>query len=467
MKKFTVLAGCVLLVLLTVLSFTGCNWEAPEKISVKTNAEYNFSLGNIEQDLNEDLNITEILGESEETNDILTKYDYFPGKANKNVQHFLAEVKICDIEILSASNANAIFGTETVLPVSTLLSTLSIDSSTSFNEEIGLEFSPTDILTSLSDVMKTDIVGKINFSEVPMYLYFEAFPGLSANAKIDLFYGSNTSIITERANSRDTVYDDTVNNCARPDYSKEDDTILTDLDKKSFSAKTDITDIVNAVTENAAIQEDDQLCIEYTISSICPEENAATITKSVAQNGLKLAVYALIDIPLSFDILDDITMNLNELAGSLSGEESEESSGENAESSESSEPSDSTDSSDNEFTKYLDVVELISIRYAAYKLPVCINRKNAMQLGVDMLGTGNYEYAVIYTVKENKVLSDSDKCEIVLKPDTIQQIKNLGTFVPNFQLKIEKDAIFTIPRDKGIKVNVELSLKTDGVISLN
>lgn len=458
MKKFTVLAGCVLL--LPVLSFTGCNWEAPEKISVKTNAEYNFSLGNIEQDLNEDLNITEILGEFEETNDILTKYDYFPGKANKNVQHFLAEVKICDIEILSAADVDLVFGTAASLPINTLLSTLSIDSSTSFNEEIGLEFSPADILTSLSDVMKTDIVGKINFSEVPMYLYFEAFPGLSANAKIDLFYGSNTSIITERANSRDTVYDDTVNNCVKPDYSKEDDVVITDINKKSFSAKTEITDVVNAVTENAAIQEDDQLCIEYTISSICPEENAATITKSVAQNGLKLAVYALIDIPLSFDILDDITMNLNELAGSLSGEESEESS-------ESSEPSDSTDSSDNEFTKYLDVVELISIRYAAYKLPVCINRKNAMQLGVDMLGTGNYEYAVIYTVKENKVLSDSDKCEIVLKPDTIQRIKDVGNFMPNFQLKMEKEAIFTIPRDKGIKVNVELSLKTDGVISLN
>lgn len=464
MKKFIVITSC----LLFALNFTGCNWEIPEKISVKTNAEYNFALGNLEQDLNENLNLTEILGENDASNEIVAKYDYFPGKANKNVQHFLAEVKICDIEILSASNVNAIFGTETVLPVSTLLSNLSIDSSTSFNESLGLDFSPTDILLSLSDVMKTDIVGKINFSGIPMYLYFEAFPGLSANAKIDLFYGSKTATISERANSRETVYDDMVNNCARPDYSKEDDTILTDLDKKSFSAKTDITDIVNAATENATIEEDDQLCIEYTISSICPEENAATISKSIAQNGIKLAVYALIDIPLSFDCLDNIAMNLNEFAGSLSGENSdentEESSEENAGNSNSSE---SANSSDNEFSKYLDVVELISIRYAAYKLPVMVNRKNAMMLGVDMLGKGNYEYAVIYTVKENKVLSDSDKCEIVLKPDTIQQIKNLGTFVPNFLLKIEKDAIFTIPRDKGIKVNIELSLKTDGTIQIN
>ena len=160
-------------------------------------------------------------------------------------------------------------------------------------------------------------------------------------------------------------------------------------------------------------------------------------------------------------------MNLNELAGSLSGEDSGENAEESTESTESTEGAGSSDSSDDEFSKYLDVIELIAIRYAAYKLPVMVNRKNGMLLGVDMLGNGNYEYAVIYTVKENKALSDSDKCELVLKPDTIQQIKNLGTFTPNFQLKLEKDTIFTIPRDKGIKVNIELSLKTDGIISLD
>ena len=258
MKKFTVITGCVLFVLINALSFTGCNWEVPEKVSVKTNAEYNFALGNLEQDLNEDLNLTEILGDNDASSDIVTKYDYFPGKANKNVQHFLAEVKICDIEILSASNVDAVFGTAAELPVSTLLSTLTIDSSTSFNEAMGLDFSPTDILVSLSDVMKTDIIGKINFSDVPMYLYFEAFPGLSANAKIDLYYGSNTATITERANSRETVHDDVVSNCERPEFSKEDDTVITDFEKKSFSAKADITDVVNAATQNASIEENDQ-----------------------------------------------------------------------------------------------------------------------------------------------------------------------------------------------------------------
>ena len=450
MKKIAVIAVCAVL----AFSFTGCNWEVPEKISVKTNAEYNFALGNLEQDLNEDLNLTELIGENEASNDIVTKYDYFPGKANKNVQHFLAEVKVCDFEILPAADVDTVFGSEIDMPISTLLTALSIDSSTSFNEELGLDFSPNDILESLSDVMKTDVIGKINFSEIPMYLYFEAFPGLSANAKIDLFYGSKTTTIIERAGSRDTVYDNTVNNCARPDYSKEDETIITDFDIKSFSAKTEITDTINAGTENPAIQEDDQLCIEYTISSIRPEENGARITKSAAQNGLRLTIYALIDIPLSFDTLDNINLDLNELAGSLTGDDTEETSEENDASS---------NSSDNEFSKYLDVVELVSIRYAAYKLPVCVNRKNGMKLGVDMLGNGNYEYAVIYTVKE----SSNDKLEIVLKPETIQKIKEIGTFVPNFRLQLENDTVFSIPRDKGIKVNIELSLKTDGIVPLN
>ena len=452
MKKIAVIACCAGL----AFCFTGCKWEAPENISVKTNAEYNFALGNMEQDLNEDLDMAAVLGENDANNDIVTKYDYFPGKSNKNTQHFLAEVKVCDIPILDASDVDTVFGSAAYLPVSTLLTNISITDSTTYNETTGLDFSPTDILVSLSDVMKTDVIGKVNFSDVPMYLYFEAFPGVSANAKIELFYGSNTNPITERTASRDTVYDNTVTNCPRPVYSKEEDTIITDLSKKSFSAKTDITDVVNAATENAAIQEDDQLCIEYTITHIGAESNSATITKAAAQHGLKLAVYALIDLPLSFDTLDDVKMNLNELADSLTGDDG--SSG-NSES--------SSDSSNDEFTKYLDVIELISIRYAAYKLPVCVNRRNGMLLGVDMIGKGNYEYAVIYTVKENRNLSDSDKCEIVLKPDTIQKIKDIGTFTPNFQLKIEKSTIFTIPRDKGVKVTIELSLKTDGVIPLN
>ena len=42
MKK---IAGAIISIGLS-LSFLGCSWEMPENISVKTNAKYEFSLGN-------------------------------------------------------------------------------------------------------------------------------------------------------------------------------------------------------------------------------------------------------------------------------------------------------------------------------------------------------------------------------------------------------------------------------------
>ena len=34
-----------------VLAFAGCSWEVPQNVSVKTKADYNFSLGNYEKEL--------------------------------------------------------------------------------------------------------------------------------------------------------------------------------------------------------------------------------------------------------------------------------------------------------------------------------------------------------------------------------------------------------------------------------
>ena len=51
MKKIAGVIGCVAI----ILSITGCKWEIPEKVSVKTDAEYNFALGNLEKDLSSEM----------------------------------------------------------------------------------------------------------------------------------------------------------------------------------------------------------------------------------------------------------------------------------------------------------------------------------------------------------------------------------------------------------------------------
>ena len=45
MKKIAGILICIAL----AFTFAACSWEIPEKVSVKTNADYNFALGNIEK----------------------------------------------------------------------------------------------------------------------------------------------------------------------------------------------------------------------------------------------------------------------------------------------------------------------------------------------------------------------------------------------------------------------------------
>ena len=437
MKKIAGVIGCIAI----VLSITACKWEIPEKISVKTDAEYNFALGKFDKDLNEEMGISALLGASNANDVNITRYDYFPGKEDKNVQHFLVEVKVLDHTLIPAENVETAFGSAG----SKTAAELSITSNIA--NQVGLDFSPIDILNGMSEAMGTDIVGKVSFANVPIYFFCEVTEGLSANASFGMFYGSKENPVAERSGTRTNMYNAPITSCAKPAYVFENDTvIISDLEKKSYSAKIDITDIMN--NRSDSIQENDQLCIDYLISSI-----SGSVSKAAAQNGIKIAIYAAIDIPLQFTALEDIKMNLNDFAGSLDGAETPET-------------PDTSAAKDSEFSKYLKVVEAIRIKYDTYKLPLYTAKKREMQLGVDMIGKGNYDYAEIHTIKEGKDIPEEDRCHIDLRQSTIEKIKETGVFIPNFQLKIVKDALFSVPRDKGVKVNLELSLKTDGTVAV-
>lgn len=75
--------------------FTGCKFQLPEKVSVKTNAEYNFSLGRIYKDF--DLQGFGSLTES--TINGATLYDYYPDEEDSTVQKFLIDVPIQEIPL--------------------------------------------------------------------------------------------------------------------------------------------------------------------------------------------------------------------------------------------------------------------------------------------------------------------------------------------------------------------------------
>lgn len=78
-----------------------CGWQIPEKISVKSNASYNFTTGEIDTKLNDSLNFDELIKSDE--NSEFTVYNYLPdGKSRQ----FVMRMAVADIPIDLESSIN-------------------------------------------------------------------------------------------------------------------------------------------------------------------------------------------------------------------------------------------------------------------------------------------------------------------------------------------------------------------------
>lgn len=91
----------ILLSLLFSVILLSCGWQIPEKISVKSNASYNFTTGEIDTKLNDSLNFDELIKPDE--NSEFTVYNYLPdGKSRQ----FVMRMAVADIPIDLESSFN-------------------------------------------------------------------------------------------------------------------------------------------------------------------------------------------------------------------------------------------------------------------------------------------------------------------------------------------------------------------------
>ncbi len=132
-----------------VLLTTACHFELPQKISVKSNAEYNFGIGKINQDIGEYVKVNELI-KSDALESINGKvYDYFPNEADANTQSFLIKIPFIEVPIdigkyydesdLSAAIQDVSFEKEITIP----------DVSFSQDIEIGDLSAVSDVLNAL------------------------------------------------------------------------------------------------------------------------------------------------------------------------------------------------------------------------------------------------------------------------------------------------------------------------------
>ncbi len=472
-----------------VLALTSCHWEIPENVSVKSNADYNFSLGSFEKELDSGMNLTSMMGDTGKDNNDIQTFDYWPGKKDSRTQHFLLKVKVYEIDLdaiitdLSTTIAALPGDDDTEIDFSENPLLSSMISGFHPASTTGLDFNPSSMLSGMKDALGSDVAGLISFSDIPMYLYCETPGTIKTNATLKMFYGSTTDPIVERAGtSVDILSNSELTNVPLPTLATETKTIpneetggettstfvITDLSKLPFIGNTDTNnktipiDIANIINDPSdLIQEGDQLCIQYSLSGL-----GGKITKAQAQEGLKIKLYAMIDLPLKFTVNDDVDIDLSSF---MKQSESSSESGNNASNTTASNNTDSnsSESKEEDFAKYLKLVDSVSIKYIAYKLPIYPYTNKGLVLGIDFLGSGDFEYNPISVKEKTSSISESDKSVLTLKTETIQKLKDFSSFSPNFKLQIKKNSTFSIPREKAVEMYVEANLKTDGTVQIN
>lgn len=426
-----------------VLAFSACSWEVPKSVSVKSQADYSFSLGTFEKELDNSMNMSSMMGNAGEGNDKIQTYDYFPGKQDKNTQHFLLQMEVLTATLVEKENVDSYFTSDDPIDGSTL-PTVALPAKT-----VGLDFNPATMLAEMKEALGEDMAGKISFASVPMYLYCETIEGLTAKATLTMYYGDKSDPINTRPTTETPLLSNAeLRNVPKPVYQYDGETVITNLaDKACIGNKfIDIKDLINSTDDT--VQEDDQLCISYTVSDL-----GGTITKAAAsENGVYIKLYAVIDLPVKFEVLQDVKLDISEMTKGSSGNSSSSS-------------GDNNKSGKEEISKYLDIIDSVNIKYIAYKLPFYAT--SGMELGIDMVGTGPYEYAKISVVDKNKKITDSDKGVLTLHQTTIQKMKDMSNFTPKIQLKMDKNSVFSVPRDKAVEMNIEMGITTDGTVQVN
>lgn len=425
------------------LALSGCSWEIPERVFVKTNASYNFSIGNIEQSLDSSMDLNSILSSDKEG---LTLYDYYPGKANKKLQQFVMTVKVYERDF-----------TDMVSDNSTLSSYLSSTSDTQINLSAlsaggsplaatgkqELDFNPSEILNSIKEALGNDVAGKVEFASVPVYLYCNAGEGLSADAKVKMYYGKKDGSkdpITPNSYDQYIAGSSTeftnISNAVLPEMTVDSVTsaVIIDLSEKPYSLSSDIAQIMNNA-KNVTVT-DSQLCLDYNLVL------KGTVSKATLLSGnAKLTVYAAVVLPVKFNVLDNIEINVREFINSSDPA---------AAGSDIFGRTEATGLDDKK--KYLDAIRCASLIYTSNALPFVA--EPALQFNVDLLGSGNYN---TYSL---------DAGVITLNYDDVRDMLNTYPLCPNLKIKVLKDASLSLPRNRLFNMNLSVNIVTDGSIQL-
>lgn len=205
-------------ILLTSLFFAGCDWQIPQKVSVKTDATYELGLGDSLTEsmasggLLSDFDLAKTISESLDGED-WEVHDYFPGKKHANLKQILIGKSVFDFKfdengIVKDDDKEVIDDSESAGGDDSIVSLAAIDGLDNlgvpgelripidYNEKISLGFNMSSIMDSAFDALGGDFGKNLKFRTVPVYLFAQIPEGDGSGWKqakisgaISLFYG--------------------------------------------------------------------------------------------------------------------------------------------------------------------------------------------------------------------------------------------------------------------------------------
>ena len=399
-----------------LLLFSACNFSIPEKVSVKTNANYNYSIGNISQDFSETFQAKKLFGDLE--TDANKIYDYFPGQEDAKLQQYLLTIKIPDVDLPQYTIPAGIPVDLTIPPVT-------------------VDFDISSIFASIDDVLGAAFATNAGFCEIPLYIYCSEPSGFSSSevkGSVTIKYNvaNNSSTSTEvkigdettlmpyfsapQLNITDVVVDGVT----------EKDVVDTVLKPGETSLNGDINSILNGNKNNNG-----KIELEFNLKF-----SGTTDGEPFGKLGLN----AFIIIPLRFKMDGIVDISLTNLAKKDSDKGNED----------VFNRSKATDTSD--IKKYLDVIEKIEINYKANKNPIVTD--------------SNTCYVVKSTVPYISKKLDVNEGSLRLTNEEFQDMLNVYPFNPELNINIPSGATLSLPRHLGIDMNMNISLYTNGVINI-
>ena len=433
---------------LIILIFSACSFRIPHKVTVVTDAEYNFCIGDVDKSFDDDLKISDIF-KNLSNSGAITVDDYFPEKRDSRTQQFLIRVPFTEIDVTIPDFPNIsavpddfdwdqIIGAYFTTPSSGIIS---------------IGFNPSTLFQNLSDIIGTT---DVSIASLPFYVMAEKpdagnspaarlFDGAGFEGTITLFHGvDNGSSITKSTDVSELIIFDSslpppaggkLRLVSAPSLKKDSGTVITDMDSIDRSASVNLATIINSAKNKTS----GEFFMEYSLIF-----KPQSITKDMLVGNHtpgKIKVYAYLVIPLKFKVETTnpkgIEIDIFDMFGAGSGTDILGRNG----------PTDlgKTD-------KYISTIQRCSLIYEQKQLPFYANPD--LELRLDLFNNGNEE------------LYRSQSSVVTITSRQMRDIFNTYPFTPVAKIALPKDAVFSIPRQLKLKMNLSLQIKTNGEIDI-